>query len=550
MRRDLLEPVLARHGGRIAKLTGDGAIVEFSSAGAAVGAAIECQRVVAAHEANRVADERIVLRIGLNLGDIEVEPDGDVLGDEVNVAARLEQLAEPGGICISEAVVRGLRSGLPTGIQDLGPRRLKNIAEPVRVYRLLLDGRKATTSWRWPLIPTMAVPLGIVLVVVIGAAAWWWSSHGGPSEASAAAKPSIAVLTFENLSGDDGLNGLAAGMRTDIVRGMSPTRLFAILARGAGSPDRGGDRDPQRIGRDLDADYIVDGTLQSGGPMLHVTARLIDVATGEQLWSEGYDRPFRDPNSIRSELSRRIANAMIITPTGAAFRAAADVARRKPPASLGSNDCVILAIQERQQWGTKEANARSIELAQRAIELDPRSAAGHLQLAWSYHQQIDRGWAASHDEVMARWLEAASTAVTLDPSYPSARVNLGTRYNFVQNYDRALAEFERAIDLAPDNADILYSVATELAFLGRPELAVEAAERAARLNPDGDYRGTLAHAYFFARRFAEAAAAIEAMEDPVGMDNLFAVMTYAQLGRAAEVSRWRSRLEEHLPDYV
>ena len=386
--------------------------------------------------------------------------------------------------------------------------------------------------------------LAICLLIVGGAAAWWWATDRGAP--SGDGRPGLAVLAFENLSGDARLDAFAQGLRADVLRGMAATRVFIILTSGAEVP---GSRDLQRLGRDLGAAYLVDGTVQVDGATLHVTPRLIEAATGRQLWSEGFDRPLADAASVRAEIGRRIANALIIIPAGAAFRAVADVARAKPFAALTANDCVVLSVQERLRW-SREGNAKALELASRAVELDPRSAAAQLQIAFAMQQQVDAGWAASREDAMARWLRAASAAVDLDPTYAYARVSLGRRYNFGLNFARAQAEFERAAALAPDNAEVLSEIGVELAFLGRTAEAVELTQRAARLDPNNDYRSQKSRALFFAGRFTEAAAEIEEITEPTRDDKAFAMLAYAELGRTQDMQRWLDRLGPQRTDFM
>ena len=390
----------------------------------------------------------------------------------------------------------------------------------------------------------------LVAVVATAAGGWWWyQTRDGDSTAAQALPepPSLTVLPFQNLSGDERLDRFANGLAADIIADLSVNRNLTVIAPGTTLASADGPRDARRIGQELGVGYVLDGTLQGDSREMRATAQVVDAATGAQLWSERFDRPLEDLSAVQDELTQRIASALSGGPNGVVFNATIDAARRRPVESLQPNELLLLAMEQRERW-TKDGNAKALELIQRAIALDPRDSAGYVQLAHMYQQQIDEGWAASDDEAMAGWLEAAKTAVSFDPTYPWARLMLGIRYQYAGD-ERGVAELGRAAELAPGNADLLAEVADNLPWLGQTDRAVELIERAARLKPNADYRYIQGKVYFFARRFADAVAVLEGMDSPDRWDTRTAVLSYAQLGQTADLERWRARLGESWPDY-
>jgi class 3 adenylate cyclase/TolB-like protein len=551
VRREVVDPLLAGHHGRIVKLMGDGVIAEFGSVVEAVACAVAIQKSVAERQAETRPERRIVFRVGLNLGDVVVEGE-DLLGDGVNVAARLEQLCEPGGVLVSGTAYDHLQGRLGLPLEFVGERRLKNIERPVRTYRVRVDGaavRPAARRWRRLSGRSVAAALALLLVMATAAGGWWWyQTRAGDGTAAQALPepPSMAVLPFQNLSNDERLSGFANGLAADIIADLSVTRLLTVIASGTSLSSADGPRDARRIGRELGVGYVLDGTLQADGRRLRASAQLVDAATGAQLWSERFDRSFDDLSTVQNDLTQRIGSKLV-GQDSVVFEAAINAARRKPAESHRPHEIMLLANGQRSLW-TKEGNASALDLIRQAIALDPRDPAGHVQLAFIYQQQMLGGWAVSDDEAMAGWLEAAKTAVDLDPTYPFARLVLGQRYNWAGD-GRAVAELERAAELAPGNAQILAEVAVELPWLGKTERAVELIDRAVGINTTTDFGWAQRWVYFFARRFADAAAAVVGEDDPNRPGQLVAVLSYAQLGQTADLERWRARLRESWPDY-
>ncbi len=559
LRVEVVTPILTNHGGRVAKLMGDGAIVEFASAAEAVLAAIEMQSAAAAHEVELPLAERIVLRVGINLGDVVVEPDGDVLGDGVNIAARLEQLAEPGGICLSEAVVRSIRSGLPVAAKDLGPQRLKNIAEPVRAYRLLVDrpARRPKPRIRLPWAVAAALA-ALILLAATGGAGWWWRLELGSDAAARAAagqpalplpdRPSIAVLPFDSLSRDERLGRLADGMVEDVITDLSRFRELFVIAGNSTFVYKGKPVDVREVGRQLGVRYVLEGSVQSGDGRLRLTAQLVDTTSGAYVWSERYDRPLDDLFAVRADVAERIVGAIGGT-KGAYRKAALDAARRRPPQSLEAYDLVLLGTEARLRL-TKEDNAKAVELLRRAVSLDPSLPSARVALAMAYWNQVDYSW-VPFPQAMAAWLAEAQQAVALDPSDAMAHVVLGLCWLYANDWDTAAAEFEAALRANPNDPYALALIAGNSTWLGWPSARlVGMIERATRLNPfDIGISHMAKLVYFFAGDFKKAIANCKAHGAPSFFDFLFLAMSYGELEMTDEAAANAAMVLKAKPEF-
>lgn len=297
---------------------------------------------------------------------------------------------------------------------------------------------------------------------------------------------------------------------------------------------------------ELGVGFILDGTLQGNESQLRATANLIDVATGAQLWSQRFDRPLGDLAAAQNDLTQRIASKMVAH-DGVVLQAAIDAARRKPAEDLRPHELLLLGMEQRLLW-TKDGNSKALELIERALAMDAHDTAAHVQLAYIYMQQMVAGWAESNNQTMEGWLEAAKTAVRLDPNYAFARLVLGSRYNWAGDA-RAGAELERAAELAPGNAEILREVAVELPWLGQTARAEELIERSLEINPAADSLWAERMVYFFAQRFEDAAAAADGETNPDRDTDLWGTLSYAQLDDAADLERWGARLRDSWPDY-
>src|SRR6202521_2781761 len=343
-RRALVDPKITEHRGRIVKTTGDGMLVEFASVVDAVRCAVEVQRGMAERNAEVPQEQRIEFRIGINVGDIILDG-GDIFGDGVNVAARLEGLAEPGGICLSGDAQRQVRGKLDVVFEDAGEQRLKNIAWPVRVFRVRPAGAAANAR------PALALP----------------------------DKPSIAVLPFQNLSGDPEQEYFADGMVEDIITALSRFRNLFVISRNSSFTYKGHAVDVKQVGRELGVRYVLEGSVRKAANRVRITAQLIDAATGAHLWADRFDGGLEDIFSLQDQVTASVVGA--IAPK--LEQAEIERAKRKPTESLDAYDYYLRGIAS-VNLGTRDANAEALRLFYRASELDPDFATAYGMAAWCY----------------------------------------------------------------------------------------------------------------------------------------------------------------------
>lgn len=561
LRKETLEPILARHGGRIVKLMGDGALIELASVVEAVQAAIECQRATAEHEAGRPPNERIAFRIGINLGDIVIEPDGDILGDGVNIAARLEQLADPGGICVSEAVIHGLRAGFPTAIQDLGPQRLKNIADPVRAYRLLLDTAAARSMARRPkplgasrlVRPAVAAALALLVVLAAAAGGWrWWHGRADVEGETALRRAgSIAVLPLTNLSGDPRWERLAGGITEDIITDLAREPDLLVIARDSTLAYKGKAVDVRDVGKQLGVRYVLEGSLQADAGHVRMTAQLIDTATGGHLWASRYDRPESDLFAVQDDIVQNVTGALGGS-YGRIAGAARSQAKRKPPASLEAYELYLLGIEEKHKL-TKESLAEAKRLMTRATEVDPGFARGWVGLGMVYFNLAISGGIDDPVAATRLWGEYTRKAVALDPADPLARVMLAAIRAREGDLGGAAADFDRAVTMAPSDADVLAITSFRMVpTVGRVDDGLRYIGRAMILNPAAPplYYRALGEVQFYAGAYGKAVEALRQapLDNPEVL--FFLAMAQAQTGAIEESRKAAERIRSEFPSFT
>jgi adenylate cyclase len=471
LRDDLIDPSIARHDGRIVKTMGDGVLVEYPSVVDAVRNAVEVQQAVAEHEADVPEDRRIVFRVGVNLGDIVIDGD-DILGDGVNVAARLEGLAEPGGICISDDAYRQVRDKLDLAFADAGEHELKNIARPINVWRWTGSGA-AMPAETEP--PTLQLP----------------------------DKPSIAVLPFENMSGDPEQEYFADGIVEDIITELSRFKSLFVTARNSTFAFKGKSLEVKEVARRLGVRYVVEGSVRRAGKRLRITAQLIDALNDAHLWAERYDRDLEDIFDVQDEVTRAIVTE--IEPQLASTER--ERARRKPPENLGAWECY-----QRGLWHlyrhTAEDSAKGQELFRRAIELDPGFAAPHAALGFSLYYEVVGGLVADPGDRLSRALEEARAAIAADEWDAFGHEVLGRVLLLHGEHDASLAAHEASLALNLNYANAHYGLAFALCFTGQPEEAIRELDEAQRLSPHDPllwaFMGIKSFALTLLRRYDEA----------------------------------------------
>jgi adenylate cyclase len=467
-RRDLIEPQVARHGGRIVKLLGDGLLAEFASAVHAVMCAIEVQQALADRNAALPEHRRIVYRIGINVGDIVVE-DHDILGDGVNVAARLQELAPPAGICIAGNVHDEHAGKLDMPFEELGERRLKNIAKPVRAW-LVAPGRTAAPA---------------------------------TGDAAVGDRPSIVVLPFVNLSGDAEQDFLADGITEDVITALARLSWLFVIARNSAFVYRGKAVDVRQVARELGVRYVLEGSVRMAGRRMRVTGQLIDAETRKHIWAERYDRVPEDLFAVQEDITERVVAAVephLYAEEG--YRAS-----NKQPESINAWGLVVRALQlinriERHQ------NEEAQTLLRAAIALEPRYARAHALLSWAIWWATFLSWYPDRREGWRQAAAHAQDALALDPGDPWARMISGLGLSTAGQHDRALGELRTALKLNPSFALGHMAFGWALLRAGRFDEAIAETGQALSLSPLDSFSGlyTTIHglALLGAQRFEEA----------------------------------------------
>jgi len=457
LRTDLIDPAVAAHHGRIVKRTGDGSLIEFRSVVDAVRCAIEVQNGMIERNAGLPADRRIEFRIGVHLGDIVEESDGDLMGDGVNIAARLEGIAKPGAICLSEDAYRQVRARLDFPVRDLGEIHLKNIAEPVRVYSLQVGD------------PASARPAPAAAI-----------APEKPSEQLAfPEKPSIAVLAFDNMSGDPEQEYFADGMVEDIITALSRFKELFVIARNSSFVYKGKAIDTQQVARELGVRYVLEGSVRKGGNRLRITAQLIEAATRAHLWADKFDGAVEDVFELQDRITESVVGAL--QPT--LKQAEIERARRKPPANLDAYDYVLRATPH-VVANTPAEIAEAIRLLNEALRLDPVYAVAHALLANIYGQIARSATGPQREDAKTLGLSHARLAVSHAEDDSAALAYGGFMLSILaQDAYAARTALDKAVALNPNSSTALTYRSLVLAMDGEPEAAIEDAAKALRLSP-------------------------------------------------------------------
>jgi adenylate cyclase len=442
LQRELFDPKVKEHCGRLVKTTGDAALVEFASVVDAVRCAAEMQRAMAERNAEIPAERRIDFRIGINLGDIIID-EGDIYGDGVNVAARLEALAEPSGICVSRVVRDQVRDKLDFSFEDLGEQQVKNIARPVRVYRMLIDGTAAATP------AALAIP----------------------------DRPSIAVLPFENMSADSEQEYFADGMVEDIITGLSRIRWLLVIARNSSFTYKGRAVDVKRVGRELGVRYVLGGSVRKAGKRVRITTELIEAETGVHVWGERYDRSLDDIFALQDEIT--LSSVGAIEPSLRAVEI--ERVKRKRPENLDAYDLVLRALPN---VGTSmpEGVRIAVPLLERALALEPDYGLAHGCLAWCLEVLFVRD--GLDPQIAAAAVRHAHAAITHGRDDATALGMAGFVISLVE-HDRptAIEAFEAALTLSPSCSIALILGSIAMGWANEAERALAWGERAVRLSP-------------------------------------------------------------------
>jgi TolB-like protein/tetratricopeptide (TPR) repeat protein len=514
--RVLIDPKIAAHRGHIVKNTGDGFLAEFNSVVDAIRCAVDVQRGMAERNSDIPLSNRIEFRIGINVGDV-IEDNGDIFGDGVNLAARLEAIAEPGGICVSDDAHRQVRDKLDITFDDAGEQNLKNIERPVRVFRV--TDRVAGAKQR----PALALP----------------------------DKPSIAVLPFQNLSADPEQEYFADGIVEDITMALSRFHWLFVIARNSSFTYKGRHVDVKKVGRELGVRYVLEGSVRMAGNRMRIAGQLIDAETGAHLWADRFDGALEDMFDLQDHVTSSVVGAI------APKLQSEDIERatRKPTENLDAHDYYLRGLAKARRWN-RDANSEALQLFCKAIELDPRLACAYGMAAWCYMQRKARGWMIEGVQESAEATRLARKAVHLGGGDPVALCMGGYALAFVAHeFNDAAAFMDRGLTVNPNLAQAWNLSAWLRVWRGEPDLALDHVAHAMRLSPLDpsmfSMHGAMAYAHFLAGRYDMASSCAEkAMRDcPTFLLAIcISAASNALAGRLEQAQETMSRALECDPD--
>jgi adenylate cyclase len=572
-RRELIDPAIAARRGRIVKTIGDGLLVEFQSAVDSVACAATIQRSIALRNENLPAERKLTLRIGINLGDVMSDAE-DIYGDGVNLAACLESICQPGGICISRSIRDQIHQKSPLTFCDIGEVSLKNIAEPVHAFSVTAEEITAapelepvsfvSSSWRRSRVALITATLGVAVILTVAASIWWTSAKRAPiaraPETSARAsiptletgtRASIAVLPFVSLAGDGpaSTDYFSDGLTEDIIAALGRFRDLSVIARGTVFAYKGRHATPAEVGRDLNVRYVVEGSVRHAADHIRAVASLTDTARGAILWSQKYDADLKDIFSVQDQITRSVAGALVVQVTGL------ELARSsaKAPSNLEAYD---LVLRGRDLWSrnTRLHNAQARTLFERAIALDPGYAPAYVGLGRVNYLAITQGWTFDPHGTFKLVERLARKALELDDASSSAHALLGLALIDLGDYDRALAEARLAVDLNPSDPEACSGLLNVLLWNGDLQGAIAAGEMLARFQRHltATEAFDLGTAYLLADRGGDAVRVLEPAADrnPTAFPAM-AMLTaaYAQVGRQQAADRQAADVRQRFPAF-
>jgi adenylate cyclase len=516
IRKELVDPKIAEHQGRIVKLMGDGMLAEFGSVIGAVKMAAEAQQAIAQRNSELPEDRRIEFRIGVNLGDVVIDGD-DIHGDGVNLAARLEALAEPGGICISAAVYDQVRDKLDMPFRDTGEQAVKNIDRPVRV-------------WQW----------------VAGAAPGTAGSPASSSPPALPDKPSIAVLPFDTMSEAMDQEYFADGLTEDIITELSRFQSFFVIARHSTFVYKGRAVSVQDVGRELGVHYVVEGSVRKAGDRLRVVVQLIEAASGNHIWAERYDHGLTDIFDLQDEVTRSIVAAI----PGRLESADLNRIKRKRPEDMAVYDYVLRGKMHHHR-GTKDDNTEALRLLDKAIALDPEFAESYAWKACTLGQALARGFGDNKEELFAQDVEAVEKALSLDENNFECHWIMCEVRMMVARMEEAELHHQKAFALNPNDPRVVAQRSELLTWLGRPVEAVDWARQAMRLDPynAAGRAHLLGRALYVSGSYEDAIEAFRQVRVPSFSHHAEIAACYAQLGSDEKASLHAGKVLSLKPDF-
>jgi adenylate cyclase len=567
--RKLIDSLIEQHRGRFVNSAGDSVLAEFASVVNAVQCAVEIQTTLKAENAPLLPDRRMEFRIGVNLGDVMVDGE-QIYGDGVNVAARLESLADPGGISISGKVHEEIGDKLALGYEDLGEQSVKNIVKPVRVFRVLMEAGGAATPTRqtqgvarkyvrrglFSMVGLTIITATVVVVQHLSLRPPAPSASIPPPQTPALAlpdKPSIAVLPFTNMSGDRDQEYFSDGITEDLTSDLSRLPGLFVIARSSAFTYKGKAVKVQNVSRELGVRYVLEGSVRKADSRVRITAQLVDATTDYQIWAEHYDRPLQDVFALQDDIVQHILGNLKVK----VFEAELTRVKRIPTNNLTAYDYFLRGVEfiRRANYETnKEANEQARRMFDRVIALDPQYAPAYAFLGFSFFNDWFFQWNNDPAQSLDRSLELGQRAVSLDDSLPVAHAILSNAYLWSKQHDQAIVEAERIIALDANSADGYRSLGNVLVFAGRPDEAIPLFKKAMRLDPLNRawYFSNLGWADRVAGRCEEALAPLkEALTLAPGAQAPHFILAgcYAELGRLKEAQAEAAEIMRINPNF-
>lgn len=554
-RTEFIDPGIAEFRGRIANTAGDSILIEFPSVVDALRCAIYLQRGMAERNAGIPADRRIVFRAGINLGDV-VEQEGDLLGDGVNVAARLEGIAEPGGICLSSAAHDQIRGRVDVAFEDLGGMALKNIPQPVHAYRVLLNGENAKNVARRSRRGPTLIALALIIVVAAGAGLWRFSpwsggvEQPGPNVITPSDKPSIAVLPFTNMSNDAEQEYFSDGVTEDLITDLSRISGLFVIARNTVFTYKGRAVDVKQVSSELGVRYVLEGSVRKSGNRVRINAQLIDARTGGHVWADRFDRELGDIFALQDDVTKKIVTALALELT------TDEQARLKISEDETSPEVYDLYLRgvEALRRYTPESIVEARTYFLKALSLDPDYARGYAAVAFTYTASGIFFRSENVDEAVAEALRYGRRSLELDDTLPQGHFSMAVALLRYGRHDEALAAARNAIKYDPNYADGYAAHANVLFYSGDGEGTEQAIRKAMRLNPrySAPYIELLGRAYFMMGRYDEATGPLRdcISRDPAALTcHAYLAAVYGLNGQIEE-ARWEAEEIMGLePDY-
>jgi adenylate cyclase len=560
--RIALSDLIQQYRGRVVDTTGDNLMAEFTSVVDAVNCAVEIQRELAERNAELHYNRKMEFRIGVNLGDV-IEEEGRIYGDGVNIAARVETMAEAGGICITGRAYDQVANKLGLEYENLGEHRVKNISTPIRVYRVLsypgatahrVVRAKKVVRHKWRLI---TVTLSSILILVIAALAIWENYFHLPHVELAVAEdnvfnlpkgPKVAVLPFDNMSGNTEQDYLSDGLTENIITGLSGYPKLFVIARNSSFFYKGKPVNVQQVAKELGVRYVIEGSVQKTENRLRITVQLIDAVAGHHMWAERYDRELKDIFEIQDQITMQVIRALAVELTeGDQFRT-----RLKRPANIEAFIKLLKALELYRQ-SNKEDNARARQLIKESIQLDPHQPESYLIMALTYLEDI---WFGSESPLFS-FAQASNNlkkAMDLDNNNSDAYTVLSYLFTMKRDHEKAIVAAKQAITLNPSSADAYLGLGSALYFSNKPKEAIDYLKKAIRLNPmpPSDYYLFLGHCYLGLERFAEALEVYKKAAE-IAPVNLYAhlglAVTYVNMGREHEAREAALKVLSIDPDF-